>query len=329
MKILDMANLPFGENYKLHEKNLKSNFDKSPIFMKAEFNSAFMLKYENVEFDNFGNANITFNYIHNKLISVEVELEFFKDRFDQIKPIVNVFEEEINKKFRIYQNKQVLNSISSAVSKIENCVEKGKSDYSQNETLYSKLWFPPGIDKAKKLKRIISTGIYINSDGRTSCRALVSFEFTRLDLSLSEMSSHNGMYIETDEYAKKEIKLTETGGVYSLPVKINNNLTLDFVLDLGASDVLISQDVFSVLVKAGSIDQSDYIGEDNYQLADGTKIKSKVFNLRSLKIGELEILNVRASISNSTNSPLLFGQSALKKLGKYQIDNTSLVLIVE
>lgn len=144
------------------------------------------------------------------------------------------------------------------------------------------------------------------------------------------MKSNSGMrYIAKDEYQNKEIKLKEINGIYSLPVKLNDNLTIDFILDLGASDVSISQDVFSVLVKAGSIEQSDFIGEQNYQLADGTIVKSKVFNLKSLKIGEFEIANVRASISNLTNSPLLLGQSALKKLGKYQIDNTKLVLSIE
>jgi len=117
--------------------------------------------------------------------------------------------------------------------------------------------------------------------------------------------------------------------VYNLPVKLNDNLTLNFILDLGASDVSISPDVLLVLLKTGSISESDFIGEETYQFADGSTAKSKVFNLKSLKIGDIEINNVRASVSGSVNSPLLLGQSALKKLGKYQIDNNNSVLIIE
>ena len=322
-----MTNLPFGENYKMHEKKLKGYFEKSPTFMKAELNGAFWLKYEDVEFDNFGKSEITFKYIQNKLMSAEVELEFFKERFFEIKGIQTSFEKEVNIECRAYQDKEVLGSISNALAKISSCREKGKGDYSQNATLYSKGWY---LDRPiKKDSKSIFTGISINSNGFTGCRALMRFEFSRLDLSLFEMSTNNGMYMGTDEYSKKQIKLKEINGVYNLPVKINNNLTLDFVLDLGASDVSISSDVLSVLIKSGSIDQSDYIGENDYKLADGTVVKSNVINLRSLKIGEFEIKNVRASVSKSIDSPLLLGQSALKKLGKYQIDNEKLLLIID
>ena len=126
-----------------------------------------------------------------------------------------------------------------------------------------------------------------------------------------------------------EIQLAFVNNVYELPVTINNALTLNFVLDLGASDISISPDVFLVLVKSGSITESDYIGNQLYKFADGSSVKSKVFNLKKIKIGNIEIENVRASISNSIDAPLLLGQSALKKLGEYKIDNTRSILIIK
>ena len=124
------------------------------------------------------------------------------------------------------------------------------------------------------------------------------------------------------------IKLKEHEGVYKLPVRINNVITLDFILDLGASDVSLSKDVFLVLYKAGTIDETDFIGNENYQLADGSIIKSSIFNLKTLTIGEKQIKNVRASISKSTDAPLLLGQSALKKLNSYKIDVSKTLLII-
>jgi clan AA aspartic protease (TIGR02281 family) len=242
-----------------------------------------------------------------------------------------------------------LGSIDSSLIKIYNCKEKD-DDYSQNQTLYGKSWYINN-PKRKDDATSVNAGIYINSNGYTSCRVLLGYDFSTLNLSVEAMKARPGVYRSTEEYpsnpvkatdplkyynslnsggdSKKEIQLKEKDGIYSLPVKINNTLTLDFVLDLGAADVNLSQDVFSVLVKAGAIKSSDYIGEQNYQLADGTIIKSNVINLKSLKIGEIEIKDVRASISNSADSPLLLGQSALKKLGKYSIDNTNSLLIIE
>jgi aspartyl protease family protein len=125
------------------------------------------------------------------------------------------------------------------------------------------------------------------------------------------------------------IKLKFQNGVYLVPVNLNNTLSIDFVLDLGASDVSISPDIFLVLYRAGTISESDFIGSQSYQFADGTIAKSSVFNIKSIQIGDREIKNIRASISNSLDAPLLLGQSALKKLDSYRIDNFQKVLIIE
>lgn len=323
-----MANLPFSENYKIHEQKLKNKFDKLPEFFKAnDFNNAFYLKYSNVKFDNFGYADISFYYIHNELISGQVEMEIFKDSFSQIKPIRDLFENNITSNYKIYKKDIILDDINYTINELKNCIEKGKFDYSQDKSLYYKRWnFDNPIKSNSKL---ISSGIYLYSNGNICCRAKIVFNFSRLDLFKIQMETNIQSYVEIDEYKKKEIKIKETNGVFSLPVLLNNNLSLDFILDLGAADVSISQDVFSVLIKTGTISQADFLGEQSYQLANGTITNSKVFNLKSLIIGGFEINNVRASISNSINSPLLLGQSALKKFGKYEIDNKKLVLAIE
>jgi predicted aspartyl protease len=124
----------------------------------------------------------------------------------------------------------------------------------------------------------------------------------------------------------EEISLTFSQGVYKLPVRVNNFITMDFVLDLGASTVLISPDLFAVLIKSGTIKSTDFIGTETYQLADGSTVKSRTFYLRKLMIGNVEISDIKATVSNSINAPLLLGQSALKKLGSYSIDNKKRVL---
>ena len=53
--------------------------------------------------------------------------------------------------------------------------------------------------------------------------------------------------------SSEEIKLKMENNVYLIPIKLNSILTIDFVLDLGASDVSISPDIFLVLYRAGTI----------------------------------------------------------------------------
>ena len=72
-----------------------------------------------------------------------------------------------------------------------------------------------------------------------------------------------------------------------------------------------------------------YVITQTYKFADGSSAKSNVVNLRNLMIGDIKLENVRASISNSINAPLLLGQSALKQLGKYSIDNLNKQLVIE
>src|SRR5262249_24800953 len=51
----------------------------------------------------------------------------------------------------------------------------------------------------------------------------------------------------------EEIPLAKMGGVYQLPAEINGVLTLNFVLDSGASEVFIPADVVLTLLRTGTI----------------------------------------------------------------------------
>src|SRR5262249_2746431 len=123
----------------------------------------------------------------------------------------------------------------------------------------------------------------------------------------------------------EKIPLTKKGGVYQLPVEINGVITLPFVLDTGAADVLIPADVVLTLVRTGTIKDTDFLQGKTYVLADGSTLKSPRFLLRSLKIGYRRVTNVAASIG-PVASNLLLGQSFLEKLGAWGIDSQRQVL---
>lgn len=117
-----------------------------------------------------------------------------------------------------------------------------------------------------------------------------------------------------------EIQLKKEGSLYAVPVRINGVITLDFVLDSGASEVSIPADVFLTLIRAGTIDYADILPGERFVLADGTVIKGSRFNIRNLEIGECKAQNVPGLITPPTGS-LLLGQSFLARFDSWTVDN--------
>jgi clan AA aspartic protease (TIGR02281 family) len=123
-------------------------------------------------------------------------------------------------------------------------------------------------------------------------------------------------------------QMKREGGTYVVPVLINNAITLDFMVDSGASDVSIPADVVSTLIRAGTIKNTDFIDEQTYTLADGSKVKSHTFRIRSLKVGDRVLENVTGSVAPAKGS-LLLGQSFLGRFKSWSIDNGKHVLVLE
>jgi clan AA aspartic protease (TIGR02281 family) len=124
------------------------------------------------------------------------------------------------------------------------------------------------------------------------------------------------------------VPLKMEGGIFVVPVQINGVITLDFAIDSGASDVGVPADVFSTLKRAGTIKDADVVGQQTYVFADGSKSQSNTFMIRSLRVGDIVLENVTASVSSSQGS-LLLGQSFLKRFKSWSIDNTNHELRLE
>ena len=123
------------------------------------------------------------------------------------------------------------------------------------------------------------------------------------------------------------VPLKRENGIFVVPVVINNQITLNFTLDSGATDVSIPVDVFSTLVRTATIQQSDYLDTQLYSLADGSTTQSPRFRIRFLRVGDVELRDVIASVGPKSSSPLL-GQSFLARLGSWAIDNNRQLLVI-
>ena len=159
--------------------------------------------------------------------------------------------------------------------------------------------------------------------------------YKQIDLNSRDLNKIVGTYITYNPNANLKIKqsiikMTKSqSGIFEVPVELNKVLKISFIFDSGASDVSISPDVALTLIRTGTITETDFIGSQVYSFADGSKATSEVFILKEIKIGGHIIKNVRASISNSINAPMLLGQSVLQRLGRFTIDNNNHTLIIE
>ena len=105
-----------------------------------------------------------------------------------------------------------------------------------------------------------------------------------------------------------------------------NNLPLHFIFDTGASNVSISSVEATFMLKNDYLAVSDIIGRQNYMTADGNITEGTVINLRDVKLGNIHLNDIKASVVKNQSAPLLLGQSVFSKLGKIEIDNDNKVL---
>lgn len=127
--------------------------------------------------------------------------------------------------------------------------------------------------------------------------------------------------------ASISVPMQKQGGVYAVPVLINNTITLDFIVDSGSADVSIPADVVITLMRTKTLKQTDFLGEQTYVLADGSKVPSQTFVIRSLKVGNKVLENVHGSIA-SVKGSLLLGQSFLNRFKSWSVDNAKHALVL-
>jgi uncharacterized protein len=132
---------------------------------------------------------------------------------------------------------------------------------------------------------------------------------------------------ELTDLVTTSVPMRIEGGTYVVPVLINDAITLDFIVDSGASDVSIPADVVMTLMRTKTLRDTDFLGEKIYVLADGSKVPSQTFVIRSLKVGNKVLENVNGSVAPVRGS-LLLGQTFLSRFKSWSVDNTKHALVI-
>ncbi|HTV33331.1 MAG TPA: retropepsin-like aspartic protease [Methylocella sp.] len=123
------------------------------------------------------------------------------------------------------------------------------------------------------------------------------------------------------------VAMESVRGVYEVPIRLNDTITLDAIVDSGASDVSLPADVVLTLIRSKTISPDDFIGSKTYVLADGSEVPSQRFIIRSVKVGSKTLENVIAGIG-SVDSQILLGQSFLSRFTSWSVDNRNHTLVL-
>jgi aspartyl protease family protein len=120
--------------------------------------------------------------------------------------------------------------------------------------------------------------------------------------------------------ARTTAQFHRMGGVFVLPAVINGGTRSYFIVDSGAANVQIPEEVAEEMRRAGTLAESDFLGQRRFTLADGSGLQQRVFRLKSLQIGDRTMENVLAAVG-APRSRALLGQSFLRRLSWWKIDN--------
>lgn len=151
-----------------------------------------------------------------------------------------------------------------------------------------------------------------------------------------ENKKQRSVYIDVDSattssFNSTEVPFKEEGGVKFVHVKVNG-VGWDMIFDTGCSGTLLSLSEAQYLASKGLLIEEDVLGTTHSQIADGSIVENMVVNLRQVSIitndgSTIDCYNVKATVSNNINAPLLLGNEVLDEVAyDYTIDNTNKII---
>ena len=102
--------------------------------------------------------------------------------------------------------------------------------------------------------------------------------------------------VQEQAQARTMAQFHRMGGVFVLPAVINGGTKSYFIVDSGAANVQIPEEVAEEMKRAGTLAESDFLGQRRFTLADGSGLQQRVFRLKSLQIGDRTMENVLAAV---------------------------------
>jgi peptidoglycan-associated lipoprotein len=127
---------------------------------------------------------------------------------------------------------------------------------------------------------------------------------------------------------EENIVALETGKGNSLMVpSIMNGYTVKVMYDRNDRGLIFSLAEAQRLLQAGAIAKSDFIGDANVILAEGSIKDKAVFKIKEMRIGQQTATNVEATVSHKITEGVIMGESTISIFGRFKLDENNKQLI--
>lgn len=129
---------------------------------------------------------------------------------------------------------------------------------------------------------------------------------------------------------KKDSLVVDKEDCSIIPIEIKNGATyviasvngvdMKFILDTGCTNVQLTVVEFEFLKHNDIADDSDLGEKVKCKYANNDEGECYTFNMKTFKIGDIEINDVTCTVEENSDAPRLLGQAVLQKLGEVTID---------
>ena len=107
-----------------------------------------------------------------------------------------------------------------------------------------------------------------------------------------------------------------------------NGMTTPFTYDAKEKELLISPETTLKLLKEGVIDKTSFDGDPSKIIGEGKVADKAVLTIKEIRIGKNTVTDLKATVNKKVTS-IQFGETILKKFGKFSIDEANGEIIFE
>jgi clan AA aspartic protease (TIGR02281 family) len=306
---------PVDELFENHyqEFSSHSNAPNEDFFLTAKLPKSWNIK-EKKDYTNASTVAVIEPY--EKFLNGIITFSFYKKFVPEGVDESEYTDNDISEVF--YEDDELLKPIIFSLNKELKENDKIKTTLFQvggkNHILYmTESEIPNGLVPNQKIKSLNSISFHNGKLIKMSYSGLVSKnEFSSFPyyskVFLKVLNS-----VKYRKLSENTIYLTNEQNMKFLTASINGS-DYKFLLDTGASSVVINKMVLSQLIENGYLTRNNYVGKSIAEIADGSIVECEDWKIPEIKIGNNIIKDITVSVINSEDSMLLFGMDGLNKL---------------
>ncbi len=225
--------------------------------------------------------------------------------------------------YRQYSGKTVVPIIYNAYKELEAKIDKIETDIAVEKKVLEGMIQKESFahQKVAEIKSRLQNEIV---SIQTECTRLISLGCPQEELSIAFKAITE---LSDQDSGPTRIPLIQYGNSFMLPVQLNRSVTEAFMVDTGASGILISKRIFQRL----HLPRDKFIGKETSTIANGDKMEKEVWMLDEIRVNSFTVKNVRVAVpiqaANEDIMPLLGGE--FLNHFHYQIDPIRKTLTLE